>query len=394
MTRKKKRLSRKQIKQRQQAQKTRIRQKQGWSSPPQNQANTLSSEEANALDAYVFGDKTTALENISKILSESIEWVDEPEFADIFLSPIESMEAFASEIEKRGYSPQSFAELDQDAQDDLHIEITRKIITQLLTNDKRQDIVDALDTLSQRWRRHRKKQQADEVTIARLFLTDFAQEMSEDAWLMLGLIHALIERSIAAGFEIMKASHPSLTAQADNDFSIIDVIESIPAIAEKSVDKLLKRVPGLRRFLEKQSDEVWDEGMNAVYTGDLYLELFTEDELNGAVQIMQTLATKVKSRTQSNKIPNKQLKSFVHQIDEYVIGLITPARLTQLRTRIREILQKEQVDRHWLPFVAMLYGYFREEDAVEQERPFLSRIIMGELRIAVEQMATATDEEE
>lgn len=373
---KKKRLTRKQIKQRQKSKKARTRhQTQG------KQTAKFSHEEEKALAAFMSKGDAAMLESFTSILFNSSKWINEPEFAEIFFPPMQSMEMFVSEMGNRGYSPQKFEKLDQDARDDIHFEITQTILSHLLTENKRQEILAALDALKRRLQRFRKKE-ANEVILAKLFLTDFAQQEGEDPWLMTSLVQTLVERSIATGFELMETAGP-LTTQADDHLSILDLLENKSEKVEKKATKLLNRVPGLRKFMEKQSDKMWDEGVDAIFNGDLNLAFFTEDELSGAAQIMQSFAEELSSSKQPDKAAKKQMASFVDQIDEYVAGLMTPDRFNQLRSRVREIIQKEQVDRHWLPFMTILHGYLKEEDAVENERPFLVRAIMGEIRTVI-----------
>ncbi|MBE2202194.1 MAG: hypothetical protein IAE79_26530 [Anaerolinea sp.] len=392
MSKKRKPLSRKQLKEQRAAQKARIREQRAWEPPAAAPMPNMSYEEAEALQDMLGENESVATRKLAMIVANSMTWVDEPEFDDIFASPLACVEALAEVTAQRGVSPEDVAAWDEDAQDDFHEEIQQEVAARVLTPEVKERILTALEALGQRWRKQLKKQQANEATLLRLLLAERDAERDAElkvAWQMTGLVNALVGRSLTVGFELMEAVSPSME-QADEQVTILDALENIPPEAEAKTTKLLNNMPGLRRVFEKQVDDMWDKGTHAVYAGDLYLGLFNATEVTGVRGIMQALVTALNQHeTLPENVQQEYMTRFIGQIDAYIMELMTPARLAQLHARLRQIMETEAVDARWLPFVALLYGDLREENALEILRPFLNYAMIGELR-----RATANDEEE
>lgn len=379
MNKKKKPLSRKQIKEQRAAQKARIREQRAWEPPAAAPTPNMSYEEAEALQDMLGGNESVVTRKLAMIMTNSMTWVDEPEFNDIFTSPLVCVEALAAVTAQRGVSPEDVAAWDEDAQDDFHAEIQQEIAVRVLTPEVKERILTALEALGQRWRKQLKKQQANEATLLRLLLADQDVDLGV-AWQMTGLVNALIERSLTVDFELMEAVSPSME-QASEQGTILDALENISPEAEAKTTKLLNNMPGLRRAFEKQVDDMWDEAMHAIYEGDLYLGLFSAAEVTGVRDIMQALVTTLNQQEPlPEDVQQEHMTNFIGQIDAYIVELMTPARLAQLRARVRQVVETEAVSARWMPFAALLYTDLSKEDALGILRPFLNRAIIGELR--------------
>lgn len=388
MSKKRKPLSRKQLKEQRAAQKARIREQRAWEPPAAAPTLNMSYEEAEALQDMLGENESVATRKLAMIVANSMTWVDEPEFDDVFASPLACVEAMAEVTAQRGVSPEDVAAWDEDAQDDFHEEIQQEIAVRVLTPEVKERILTALEALGQRWRKQLKKQQANEATLLRLLLAERDAGLKV-AWQMTGLVNALVGRSLTVGFELIEAVSPSME-QAGEQVTILDALENIPPEAEAKTTKLLNNMPGLRRVFEKQVGDMWDEGTHAVYEGDLYLGLFSAAEVTGVRDIMQALVTALSQHEPlPEDVQQEYMTRFIGQIDAYIMELMTPARLAQLRARMRQVVETEAVAARWMPFVALLYGDLSEENALEILRPFLNRAIIGELRQVI-----ANDEEE
>lgn len=388
MSKKRKPLSRKQLKEQRAAQKARIREQRAWEPPAAAPTLNMSYEEAEALQDMLGENESVATRKLAMIVANSMTWVDEPEFDDVFASPLACVEALAEVTAQRGVSPEDVAAWDEDAQDDFHEEIQQEIAVRVLTPEVKERILTALEALGQRWRKQLKKQQANEATLLRLLLAERDAGLKV-AWQMTGLVNALVGRSLTVGFELIEAVSPSME-QAGEQVTILDALENIPPEAEAKAAKLFKNMPGLRGVFEKQVDDMWDEAMHAVYEGDLYLGLFSATEVTGVRGIMQALVTALSQHEPlPEDVQQEYMTRFIGQIDAYIMELMTPARLAQLRARMRQVVETEAVSARWMPFVALLYTDLSKEDALEILRPFLSRAIIGELRQVI-----ANDEEE
>jgi hypothetical protein len=161
-----------------------------------------------------------------------------------------------------------------------------------------------------------------------------------------------------------------------------------PSVVQKA-EALLSKLPGLRGYMEKRVDMIWEKGVDAIYEGELYLELFSPRELEAGLGVLRTglgLAFNQEVKLQdavSRKASEAQAKAIISGIDAYITELFTPQRLDQLRAQLNTILNREGWSEEWQPFVFMLARYMAAEDAAEAEKPFLVRALLGEMRTVV-----------
>ena len=162
----------------------------------------------------------------------------------------------------------------------------------------------------------------------------------------------------------------------------------------QKTDRMLEKVPGLYKYLQKQADKVWEEGIEAIRAGDLYLKVYAQKEVMGAIEIFASLIgfdsaeEMIAADTRSVDIPPEATKTYLEQVECHIARLFTPARLDKLRSRMDAILRDPEYRGKWTPFVMMLSEYLRDEQAVENEIGFLISALFGEIgvleRVAVE----------
>jgi hypothetical protein len=137
-------------------------------------------------------------------------------------------------------------------------------------------------------------------------------------------------------------------------------------------------------ILNKQMDKIWEDAEHAVFVGTLHFGLYTSVELE---QVAAILAAHLEpSRAADTKgIPDEVGPVMMSAIDDYLVQLLTPERLAQMRQRLSQVIREKRLELHWIGLAAMLRDYLGEEDAAEMERPFLFRALMGELQVASQQ---------
>jgi hypothetical protein len=255
----------------------------------------------------------------------------------------------------------------------------------LLTDDLRQDVVDGLNNLRLRLKRSGKQEQVTQAAALQSFLRD---NEDDGTWSMIGLVQAIVQRSLAAGFELLEASMEVM--EADHPGGSEAPLTLSQKLAQSSLaqraDAVLRKIPGLSGFLEKQADKIWEEGTDAIFEGDLYLELFTPEELETGFDIFETtFGGDVSQETAPQETPlltikEEKAKSLISRVDDYITELFTPERLDQLRARLNTVLNDPDCPKEWLAFIMMLGEYMATEDAAENEKPFLIRAFFGEMR--------------
>jgi hypothetical protein len=207
---------------------------------------------------------------------------------------------------------------------------------------------------------------------------------------MFGLVQAIVQRSLAAGFDLLEMSREAMEASGP------DEIESPLTLSEKlaqssmvqKANSLLQKVPGLSGFLRKQADTIWEEGVDAIFTGDLYLGIFSREELEAGLDIFnQTLGGDIIEGADLQdetplQIPEEKVKDLVLRLDDYVTDLFTPERLDRFRRRLRSIVNSPDYPEKWLAFRLMLLEYMADEDVMENEKRFFISALLGEMRVA------------
>lgn len=147
----------------------------------------------------------------------------------------------------------------------------------------------------------------------------------------------------------------------------------------------MKKIPGLL-YLEKEVDTVWDEGLKAIESGELELELYSYEELLGGIEILlevlqpQVEEKRVQGDSYQPALSDKQGKMLITRIEEYITGLFTPKRLEQLREHLNSCLQEPSANRPYLAFIGMVNLHMQADDAVEDEMALLMRTFFREVR--------------
>ena len=365
----KKKLSRKELKRQQKRQTARVRDRQGW-----EQHNEPSFGKVDALMPIMGDTQEETLANMMNALMESGTLIVEEEFESLFFPPLESVDVFIQIAQEKGWSPEALKELDGTAVEDVHFDIIQECVPKLLTEEMKQEILQALQDCHGRLQKQGKGQKAAQVGIVQFVLSE--KEMNEVAWQMTALVHSLVRRSVAAGFSLMET-----TGLGERELPLLDKILDAAATEDvtKKVEGLLKRVPGLRGYMEKQTDEVWDEGAEAVYMGKLYLGLFAEEEVEGVAGLVdQYLKPAIAEDPEGGNV-QEMMPRFIEELDAYISQIFSkPERLGQIRHRIDTIMREEEVERKWMAFIFLLKGYMADDEALINERPFLHRALMGE----------------
>lgn len=385
----KKKLSRKELKQRRQAAMARKRKEQGWTPP---QAHPSHHDDDVLEDMLPFfssvedasGSSDASMEKLMMTLLDSADLIEEPEFEEIIIDPIRCVDTFAEVGEELDIDPEALSRLPDEEREDTQMEMLVTTTQRLLTDDLRQDIVDGLNDLRLRLKRSGKQEQAAQAAALQSFLRD---NQDNETWSMIGLVQAIVQRSLAAGFELFEASIEVMeTDRLDEGETPLTLSQKLAqsSLAQRA-DAVLRKVPGLSGFLEKQADKIWEEGMDAVFEGDLYLELFTPEELVAGFNLLKTTfgddlgEETAPQETLLLAVTEEKAKSLISRVDGYITELFTPERLDQLRAQLNTVLNDPDCPGEWLAFIMMLAEYMAAEDAVENEKLFLLRAFFGEM---------------
>jgi hypothetical protein len=164
----------------------------------------------------------------------------------------------------------------------------------------------------------------------------------------------------------------------------------------RRAESLLKKVPGLSKYLSQQADTTWDDGVKAVFDGELYLGLFLEEELVAGLDLFgQSFGGDLEEASSQGlnevEVPAGATEDFVSRVDDYVTGLFTPERFNLLRARLDAVLKERAFEDKWAPFVLMLTQYMADPDAATNERRFLLSAFLGEFQYVGEAITEASN---
>jgi hypothetical protein len=393
MAKKKKKLSRKQRAQQRREAIARKRRETGWTPPqprsqPQNQGTELLDD---MLPLFPMVDdpadaKMNSYEQLMLTLLDSGHLIEEPEFEEIIVDPMQAVDTLTQVGEELDLDPETLSRLPAGEQEEAQMTLLEATTRRLLTDKLRQDIIQALNELRLRLKGAGKQKESAQAAALQMFLDS---DESEEMWPTIGLVQAIVQRSLAVGFEFFEASAELMEAGDQSPLTMLDKLSQ--SRLGRRTEGLLKKVPGLSGYLEKQADKIWEEGTDAIFDGELSLELFTPDELMAGSEIFKTIFTGDGDDDDDDdegdlEITEETGKALITQIDNYITELFTPERLEQLRARLKAIVDDPAYDKKWLAFFMMLNTYLTDEDAVENEKPFLIKTFFGEMRHMSEEL--------
>ncbi len=401
MARKKKKLSRKEKIEQRRATVEAVRKERGWEPPaPQSGVGTLDRELLADMrpllppteDAHL---TSSMVDDLMMAVLDSGDMAEEPELEAIMAHPFHAVETFIEAGEELGWTPETLGKLPPEEQADRQGEIMELTAQRLLTAELRQDIIAALEQMRQRLKRS-----GDEQKIARAAaLQSFLKESSYgDLLPMIGLVRAIVQRSLTAGFELMEASMGIADeSRVGDDDSILTVRQKLEqSHMVKKTESVLKKIPGLSGFLEKFADQTWEEGMAALFRGDLYLELFTQEEIEGGIEVFQEAIGNLETEAADSApvtLSQDKARTLTARMGEYVTELMTPERLERLRDRVSTVIEDRAYSK-WLPFLFMFNDALAEEDVLEKDMGLLVSTFIGELRTVSSQLAEEEEEAE
>jgi len=334
-----------------------------------------------------FGDLSTgsgpAMEKLMLMLLETHDLADEPEMEGILFDPMLAAKAIGKVIEKMELSPGKLDFLSKEEREDAHLEMLEKSAKQLMTADLCQDILKRLDDLRLRLKRSGKKKDTAKVAVLLSFMRE---DKKRESWPMIGLVQALVQRHIKAGFDLMDVTMAAMGPDDvdDNEALVIDKLKK-PGFIRKA-KTMLKKTPGLRDYLVKQADKTWEEGLDAILAGDLNLDVYSTEEMAAGMEIIakasgfDSAKTMVTNASLSGKLSEDKAKIVIKQLENYITNLFTPARLEQLWGEIDAFWKDSRYKGKWSPFLMLLRESLADKKAVEYEKGFFVYAFWGELR--------------
>lgn len=353
----------------------RVRQEKGWQPPPE--IEFPDDELTRDLLAFVpelggnqGGDE--ASEALTDAVLGSHDLVDEPEFREFYFHPMQAIDLYGDLEEEQGVSEEMLNSLSEEEEDELFFDLMIEIARGMLTQEMQADILGAVDAAWQRVRREGNVEKAGRLAA---MLALLGSEAGEELWPVAGLVQAILRRSLDAGFEMLGVIE-SAEAASMSPRALFQ-----PGTEEgfqQQIAAIMDKYPGLAAVMAQEDQEVWEEGIQALTEGDLYVGFFSDEELERAAE------TLTPEGLGAPDLAGEELgRAGMQAIQAYIAGLLTPKRRAEMREQLLTMVEDEGLAGDWYPFLmAMLEDL--DDDDPETALTFLTAAVIGEMEDAAE----------
>lgn len=331
------------------------------------------------------------IDAVIEIATDSGALVDEEEFDEIFLDPMEAVGTLIQTAEEMGYGPDILTPVETDEQADTRDELFSRLCRQLLTPTLRRQLIDGLAQLRNRLRAPDEEEMRMEAAAVQFFLE---ADRTDTVLPHLGFFRSFLSRSLEAGFTLMGSSMEiEEMAEAGQSISSDTLMERFTNSEwGAEVEKRLESSPGFRKYMDKQVDQIYDDGLRATFTGELPLNLFTPEEMTPAVELVRNAFDMEEARKGKKRDNSHVMKALIPQLLDYLKPLVTPTRVQQIEATLAErVAEASQIHSTRLPFLDLKRSAFAEADAAEIEQGFLVAALIGQ---ALQILSSELDEDE
>jgi len=363
----------------------RVRQEKGWQPPP----DVEFPDDELTRDLLTFipdlgGDQPPGLEaaeTLTTAVLDSYDLADEPEFAELWFHPMQAIDVYADLEEERGVTEEMLNTLSEEEEDDLFFDLMVEIARRSLTEEMQTDILEAMEAVWQRVRLEGDQEKAGHLAAMLVLL---GSEDGEEVWPEVGLVQAILRRSLDAGFELVSVMESAGAA----NMSLRTLWQSgTDAGVQEQFVAILKKYPGLEAVVSQQDEELWQVGLQALMDTELYIGFFSDEELERASEILIPEAP-----GDSGLADADAGRVNIQALQGHITGLLTPVRRAEMREQLLTMLEDEALVGEWESFlVAMLYD-LNDEDP-ETALVFLTAALIGEMA-DMEETQASTEEDD
>jgi len=356
----------------------RVRQEKGWQPPPD--IEFVDDELTRDLLTFIpemGGDQPPGLaaaETLTDAVLESYDLLDEPEFAEIYFHPTRIVGVYAELEDERGVTEEMLNSLSEEEEDDLFFDLMEEIARRSLTDELKEEITEAMQAVWMRVRMEGDQEQAGRLAGMMMLL---GSEAGEELWAGSGIVQAILRRSLDAGFELLDIMEEAGALR-------MDLGALVQSGRDEEIQKKflagLTKYPGLGELVSDDEAGTWDRGVQALMDGELYLGIFTDEELEAGGDL---LGPPVFGDSEAEA---SQARANIQKVQEYVAGWLTPEHRDEVREELLTMLADEELTGESHPFLMALLSDLDDEDP-DTAIPFLTAAFIGELTdLAEEQL--------
>lgn len=368
---------------------------------------------------------------------ETHDLIDEPEFDDIGFNPLEFPKLLEDASQSLGQNFEEVGDLAQDERRGHFLELLDLVVDDLVTDEVRDEIIDALEKMRARFRNTRQRRKdLPRVAAAQMMIESYKRDDEEDddesVLSTIGVIQALFTRSFELSLTLMDVA-AEMEEFAESEGLEGEAVQKLldssdpqgDSKLDRFVNKLVARVqniPNINRHVEDSMDEQWDKGCDALFAGRLLLNLYSKDEIaTAAGMFLQARFEIVKGFgfqigiDDFSDMSDAEIDRYTEYIEELdtppdlgeTVNLLLPRymdfveelfdseeRIAKLRTHLNSQADKHLKDgTEWAVFVLELREYLEEDPEGVLDGQVPMRALLGEVRMFMLSETDTEDEE-
>jgi hypothetical protein len=268
-------------------------------------------------------------QNLYQAIADSAQLAKEPEFRDLYMDgekAVQIIERCLKKYDKRLAAAKKKSEDEyHEVADDLMI----KIIAEMAVPAFRKEVEQRLESLM-----HRLMKGKDTKKLEMVMMLIPALKMKRIPWGLCGLILEIYNRTMQRFMQeneedqvVFDAVAEALKAEGEENIDAFAILEH-PEKLEQVGKKIFEAQPALRQRAEKQVWGMLEAFENALYHGDVELNLFSEEELMLPFQRIQAELGKPLTQVQLSEETSGRIFEALRQV---VIEIMTPERFRRFR---------------------------------------------------------------
>lgn len=349
---------------------------------PQSRAGKTSPAAQVIAQRIVSGGVDYMKQNLIRVMTDSVQLAEEPEFIDLYLDDektAEVTERWLKKYEKRlaaaeKKSPDEYHEVF----DEMRIEVIAKLANPIF----RKDVDKRLQSLLDRVMTTNNVQKLEMVMLLKPLLG-----MKSVPWGLCGLILAIYNRTMQQAmqqYEEDKSFYDSVVeavkAEGEDEIDILKILEH-PDKLEQIGQKLFAAQPDLRQRAEKQIWDMANAFEDELAKGSVALDLFPEEELMLPFQRLQAEFGEPFAQVQ----PSEEMRERTFDaIRQAITEIMTPERFRRFREEVERTAKTWfRTRQKWAAALQFELGYL-DGDQYEENKFVLAAFIGQIYRLSKE----------
>jgi hypothetical protein len=230
-------------------------------------------------DNGFFDTEARQQEAVAQSLWNSRDWRSEPEFADLAFDLYHNQRALQQAWHEMEFDPEAFKQLSEDDQADENFELRALAIERMLTPEFKQQFHARLNRFRTRLRQQQQWELLAQASMVQ-FMLEKDDPQNASAWPECMLIFHLHTEAVERYIELQDAAEAALTqalqrlGKATGDELSADELEQLEMILQAAD----RATPGLLEFLDRSTDEAFDEALQALRDSIFFFNLFSPEE--------------------------------------------------------------------------------------------------------------------